>query len=201
MHSGRLPIRRDAGECRERAVDMLAALSVGIIKPSSWITFPLAAAALESGSLRRDRAASVSGGSDEVTGPQQIRKSSGNCAGRGRIAPSGLHPSGLLDRRQCPIPRGGSETRGSSIRVKSSGWIVPRDEEEEKGDGDVHHRSCDRDREFLRRLLRHARHARHSFMNPSTACRRSTPPPNGGARDRRGGGCEGRRGGDQRWVD
>jgi hypothetical protein len=36
------------------------------------------------------------------------------------------------------------------------------DEEEEKGDGDVHHRSCDRDREFLRRLLRHARHARHS---------------------------------------
>ena len=35
----------------------------------------------------------------------------------------------------------------------------PKDEEEEKGDGDVHHRSCDRDREFLRRLLRHARHA------------------------------------------
>src|ERR1700726_4151692 len=45
---------------------------------------------------------------------------------------------------------------------QGAGLNRAKDEEEEKSDDDVHHRPRDRDREFLRRFLWHARHACHS---------------------------------------
>jgi hypothetical protein len=49
------------------------------------------------------------------------------------------------------------------------------DEEKKKGDDDVHNRSRDRDREFLRRFLRHARHVRHAPYGQQDHVRRLDP--------------------------